>query len=408
MAERDGHPDQALHEPGDGARRPEEGVTPLEMAYAYSTIANSGKRVSRHARRRRRGARWRSRRSSERQDDASKNEAETKRVYAEDVGEQMHAQMLARRGRRAAPARTRHVGEFAAGKTGTTENYGDAWFVGFNDKYTVAVWVGYPDQLQYMRPSTTASRWRAAPSRPRSGTTSCSRRSRIDDARDPTRTTTTARTAPCPTAPPRPRRAPAPEQRRAEPRAATRRRRRRRPAPAPHADARAGAGTAPASRPGARAGRRRRTPRGGGGGRRRRRRPRTAQAAARPRRARASPPASGRETQAAASASQKRHGSSTALVIPIRVAGDDRAASGSAGGQDLDRPARERRAVQVEPDAERLGELAGARAEVLVARRGRAGARIRSMPSSGSSARISTAAPTPSSSATAFSSAWMP
>jgi penicillin-binding protein 1A len=36
---------------------------------------------------------------------------------------------------------------FAAGKTGTTENYGDAWFVGWNEQMTVAVWVGYPDRL---------------------------------------------------------------------------------------------------------------------------------------------------------------------------------------------------------------------------------------------------------------------
>jgi penicillin-binding protein 1A len=42
------------------------------------------------------------------------------------------------------------IGEFAAGKTGTTENYGDAWFVGFNSELTVAVWVGYPDSLQPM------------------------------------------------------------------------------------------------------------------------------------------------------------------------------------------------------------------------------------------------------------------
>jgi penicillin-binding protein 1A len=39
---------------------------------------------------------------------------------------------------------------FAAGKTGTTENYGDAWFVGFNEYYTVAVWVGYSDRLKPM------------------------------------------------------------------------------------------------------------------------------------------------------------------------------------------------------------------------------------------------------------------
>src|SRR5205823_2390609 len=39
------------------------------------------------------------------------------------------------------------IGQFAAGKTGTTSNYGDAWFVGWNSRYTVAVWVGYPDSL---------------------------------------------------------------------------------------------------------------------------------------------------------------------------------------------------------------------------------------------------------------------
>jgi membrane peptidoglycan carboxypeptidase len=34
-----------------------------------------------------------------------------------------------------------------AGKTGTTENYGDAWFVGYIPQMVVAVWVGYPDKL---------------------------------------------------------------------------------------------------------------------------------------------------------------------------------------------------------------------------------------------------------------------
>jgi penicillin-binding protein 1A len=31
------------------------------------------------------------------------------------------------------------------GKTGTTDNYGDAWFVGFTQKITTAVWMGFPD-----------------------------------------------------------------------------------------------------------------------------------------------------------------------------------------------------------------------------------------------------------------------
>jgi hypothetical protein len=37
-----------------------------------------------------------------------------------------------------------------AGKTGTTDNYGDAWFVGYTPQLVVAVWVGYPDELRPM------------------------------------------------------------------------------------------------------------------------------------------------------------------------------------------------------------------------------------------------------------------
>jgi penicillin-binding protein 1A len=35
---------------------------------------------------------------------------------------------------------------FSAGKTGTSQNYRDAWFIGFNDSLTVGVWVGNDDQ----------------------------------------------------------------------------------------------------------------------------------------------------------------------------------------------------------------------------------------------------------------------
>jgi penicillin-binding protein 1A len=34
-----------------------------------------------------------------------------------------------------------------AGKTGTTSNYADAWFVGWTPQLTTAVWVGYPNRL---------------------------------------------------------------------------------------------------------------------------------------------------------------------------------------------------------------------------------------------------------------------
>ncbi len=38
----------------------------------------------------------------------------------------------------------------AAGKTGTTSNYTDAWFVGYTPKLSTAVWVGYPNADTYM------------------------------------------------------------------------------------------------------------------------------------------------------------------------------------------------------------------------------------------------------------------
>jgi hypothetical protein len=38
-------------------------------------------------------------------------------------------------------------GRPVAGKTGTTENYGDAWFVGYTPQLVGAVWVGYPNKL---------------------------------------------------------------------------------------------------------------------------------------------------------------------------------------------------------------------------------------------------------------------
>jgi len=41
-------------------------------------------------------------------------------------------------------------GRPVAGKTGTTENYGDAWFVGYTPQLVTAVWVGYPNNLRPM------------------------------------------------------------------------------------------------------------------------------------------------------------------------------------------------------------------------------------------------------------------
>jgi len=40
---------------------------------------------------------------------------------------------------------------FAAGKTGTSQNYGDAWFIGFNDSLVAGVWVGNDDHTPMNR-----------------------------------------------------------------------------------------------------------------------------------------------------------------------------------------------------------------------------------------------------------------
>ncbi|MGO9247617.1 MAG: transglycosylase domain-containing protein [Solirubrobacteraceae bacterium] len=128
------------------------GVTPLDMAHAYETIAHGGQRVS----------------GTLAEDDApvgiqevvspssplpdgshrDVNQVQTKPVLPPGVAatETEMLETVLQYG----TARGAALGEFAAGKTGTTSNYVDAWFVGWNHKYTVAVWVGYPEGARAM------------------------------------------------------------------------------------------------------------------------------------------------------------------------------------------------------------------------------------------------------------------
>jgi penicillin-binding protein 1A len=123
-----------------------EGVTPLEMAYAYSVIANKGRKVSGSLAPGGRGPVGIKRVQGGGRDD--RNERRSKQVFSAQVGES--AQELLAGVIQSGTGKAAQIGEFAAGKTGTTEDYGDAWFVGFNHELTVAVWVGYPDKLQPM------------------------------------------------------------------------------------------------------------------------------------------------------------------------------------------------------------------------------------------------------------------
>jgi penicillin-binding protein 1A len=125
------------------------GVTPLDMAHAYETIAHDGLRVS--------GSLAPALAPVGIQEvDAGAhalpdghhrdvNQVKVKRVLPGGVS-QTETSML-ETVLQYGTARAAAIGTFAAGKTGTTSNYGDAWFVGWDSKYTVAVWVGYPDKL---------------------------------------------------------------------------------------------------------------------------------------------------------------------------------------------------------------------------------------------------------------------
>jgi penicillin-binding protein 1A len=61
-------------------------------------------------------------------------------------------------------ARARIPGYDLAGKTGTTSDYRDAWFVGFTGGFTTAVWTGRDDDTPMKRVtggSSPAEIWRA-------------------------------------------------------------------------------------------------------------------------------------------------------------------------------------------------------------------------------------------------------
>ena len=120
-------------------------VNPLEMARAFSTFANSGRRIDgsllgnqpRAVLRVVDGKR------------VDKNEPVQKPILNSDqdavLTSMLENVVKSGTGRRAA------LGDRpVAGKTGTTENYGDAWFVGYTPQLVTAVWVGYPTTLRPM------------------------------------------------------------------------------------------------------------------------------------------------------------------------------------------------------------------------------------------------------------------
>ncbi|MGE5274610.1 MAG: PBP1A family penicillin-binding protein [Verrucomicrobiota bacterium] len=116
-----------------------EAVNPLEMARAYAAFADGGRRID--------GAIVGNRPRVILSVNGKKNAPEARQVIsgqnAEIVNGILQQVVQSGTGKRAQLPDGRPV----AGKTGTTENYGDAWFVGYTPQLVVAVWVGYPNKL---------------------------------------------------------------------------------------------------------------------------------------------------------------------------------------------------------------------------------------------------------------------
>jgi penicillin-binding protein 1A len=130
-----------------------EGVTPLDMAHAYQTIARRGQLVTGSLGAPRNGPVGIHKVEAPNGEHVGRfpeqNEPKLIRILPQSVAttETQILSTVVTSG----TGRSASFGEPAAGKTGTTENYGDAWFVGFTDRYTVAVWVGYPHGLRPMK-----------------------------------------------------------------------------------------------------------------------------------------------------------------------------------------------------------------------------------------------------------------
>ncbi|MGQ0521574.1 MAG: transglycosylase domain-containing protein [Actinomycetota bacterium] len=117
-----------------------KGVTPLEQAAAFATFAAEGVYARPYAITEILDREGRS---------VFKRTPETRQVFDADEVGVLNAALV--RVVRQGTGRAAAIGRPAAGKTGTTQEYGDAWFVGFVPQLATAVWVGHPDRITPMR-----------------------------------------------------------------------------------------------------------------------------------------------------------------------------------------------------------------------------------------------------------------
>jgi penicillin-binding protein 1A len=121
--------------PAEGLGGLTRGVTPLEMAGAYATLASGG------VRHRPTGIEKVVFPDGKSEDLAS---SPGKRVLTD--GQAYEVTKVLKMNVQSGTGTAANYGCPAAGKTGTTDEAKDAWFVGYTPQLSAAVWVGYPDE----------------------------------------------------------------------------------------------------------------------------------------------------------------------------------------------------------------------------------------------------------------------
>lgn len=116
----------------------EKGVTPLEMASAYGTLGNGGVKVSPHAILQVSNA------------SGVLESAKPTSVQAIPANVAYLVTDILKGVISKGTGTAAKIGRPAAGKTGTTQQYRDAWFVGYTPDLVASVWVGYADSQKEM------------------------------------------------------------------------------------------------------------------------------------------------------------------------------------------------------------------------------------------------------------------
>lgn len=115
------------------------GVSPLEMTNAYATLASNGIRNTPTAIRR-----------VTFPDGTVDEPPEGRRKRAFEDWQTHEITKILQRNVTSGTGTSAQIACPAAGKTGTTDDFNDAWFAGYTPKLATAVWVGYPDALRSM------------------------------------------------------------------------------------------------------------------------------------------------------------------------------------------------------------------------------------------------------------------